>query len=150
MHINIFLIIFYSFYFIPDEINGMEKNIFLSTKYDEVNIRKGPGKNHYVIGIFQKKGIPLKIIDSFDTWLKIKDYEGEIGWVSMSQLSEKKFGIILKEVKLQQFPKKNSKELALIKKNMLVKVKKCKNNWCQVNVKDFNGWIEVDKFWGAK
>ena len=104
----------------------MEKNIFLSTKYDEVNIRKGPGKNHYVIGIFQKKGIPLKIIDSFDTWLKIKDYEGEIGWVSRSQLSEKKFGIILKEVKLQQFPKKNSKELALIKKNILVRVKKCK------------------------
>ena len=128
----------------------MGKNIFLSTKYDEVNLRKGPGKNHYVIGIFQKKGIPLKIIDSFDTWLKIKDYEGEIGWVSKSQVSEKKFGIIMKEVKLQQFPKKNSKELALIKKNMLVRVKKCKNNWCQVNVKDFNGWIGVDKFWGAK
>ena len=128
----------------------MGKNIFLSTKYNEVNIRKGPGKNHYVIGIFQKKGIPLKIIDSFDTWLKVEDYEGETGWVSKSQLSEKKFGIVLKEVKLQQFPKKNSKELALIKKNILIKVKKCKIDWCHVNVENFSGWIEIDKFWGAK
>lgn len=128
----------------------MEKNIFLSTKYDEVNIRKGPGKNHYVIGIFQKKGIPIKIIDYFDTWVKVEDYEGATGWISKSQLSEKKFGIILKEIKLQQFPKKNSKVLAILKKNVLIKIKRCKKKWCKISVKNFNGWVRVEGFWGAK
>ena len=36
----------------------------------------------------------------------------------------------------------------ILKKVDCVKVKKCKDNWCKVQVDDFKGWVKKDKLWG--
>jgi len=126
----------------------LEKKKFLSTRYNEVNVRKGPGKNHYITSIFLKKCIPLKIITTFDSWVKIIDFDGDIGWISKSQLSEKKCGIIMKDAHLYSFPNIESKKNAILKKDLIIKVKKCKKHWCKIKHKNFSGWVEKNFFWG--
>tara|TARA_B100000989_G_scaffold298732_1_gene289482 strand:+ start:1065 stop:1520 length:456 start_codon:yes stop_codon:yes gene_type:complete len=142
---SIFVLIFI---FISNEIVSLEKKKFLSTRYNEVNVRKGPGKNHYVISILLKKCIPLEIISTFDSWVNTIDVEGDVGWISKSQLSEKKCGIIIKDTHLYSFPDIKSKKSAIFRKNLIIKVKKCKKKWCKVKHKDFSGWIEKQFFWG--
>ena len=126
----------------------MEKKKFLSTKYNEVNVRKGPGKNHYVTSIFLKKCFPLEITSTFDSWIKIIDIDGDVGWVSKSQLSEKKCGIIIRDTKLYSFPNKKSKKTAILKKDLIINIKKCEEKWCKVKYKNFSGWVEKIVFWG--
>ena len=41
-----------------------------------------------------------------------------------------------------------SNPLAILKKGRLVKVKKCKNDWCKVITGDFNGWVKKGSLWG--
>ena len=43
---------------------------FFSTKFNEVNVRNGPGKNYYVIGKHLKKGLPVLVTGEFDNWKK--------------------------------------------------------------------------------
>ena len=52
-----FLIYFFIFisYFISNGLVGLEKKKFLSTKYNEVNIRNGPGKNNFIIATLYQK-----------------------------------------------------------------------------------------------
>ena len=56
------------FYFISYQCSSTEKKKFLSTKFDEVNLRKGPGLQHFIIAKFLKKGVPVQVIDTFDNF----------------------------------------------------------------------------------
>ena len=91
------LLIFYLFVsiFIPPKEILSEKKKIMTTKYNEVNVRNGPGLNHLVIFKILKKGYPLKIISNFENWSKITDVDGIEGWVSNSQLTTKKYVIII-------------------------------------------------------
>ena len=66
----------------------MGKKKFFSTKYNEVNIRNGPGKKYFIIATLYQKGIPLKRLSVFDTWIQVEDINGLRGWaVSYTHLT---------------------------------------------------------------
>jgi len=41
-----------------------------------------------------------------------------------------------------------SNPVALVKKGRLLKIKKCKVEWCKVYSGEFNGWVKRDSLWG--
>ena len=41
-----------------------------------------------------------------------------------------------------------SKPLAVLEKGKLCRIKKCKDNWCKIEVNKINGWVEKDYLWG--
>ena len=47
----------------------------------EVLFRKGPGKNHDVIGSFEK-GEKVVILEEGTGWYKVRRKTNEVGWVS--------------------------------------------------------------------
>ena len=77
------------------EICYATKIKFLSTKFNEVNVRNGPGLNHLLKYKILVEGYPLRVIDEFENWKKVEDFNGKFGWVSSSQLSIKKSIITL-------------------------------------------------------
>ena len=83
----------------------------MTTKYNEVNVRNGPGLNHLKVYKIYRKGYPLKVTKKFENWKKVSDYKGELGWVSNSQLTEKKSVIVtVKEDFIFKFPNEESKK----------------------------------------
>ena len=36
----------------------------------------------------------------------------------------------------------------ILKKGRLVKIKKCRENWCKITVREFKGWIKKESLWG--
>jgi len=71
----------------------LKKNIYLVTKYDEVNLRNGPGLNKLVLFKILKKGYPVKVLEEFESWYKIIDYQKREGWISKTQLIKTLYGI---------------------------------------------------------
>ena len=45
-----------------NEVVGSKKNKYLTTRYNEVNVRNGPGLNNLILFKILKKGYPLLII----------------------------------------------------------------------------------------
>ena len=41
-----------------------------------------------------------------------------------------------------------SNPIAILKKGRLVKIKKCKENWCKITTDEFKGWIKKESLWG--
>ena len=68
---------------------------FFSTKYNEDNVRNGPGLNHLLIYKILIKGYPLKVISEFDNWKKVRDFSGRVGWISKSQLTSERYVITI-------------------------------------------------------
>ncbi len=114
-----------------------------------MNVRNGPGLSHLKIYKILKKGYPLKIIDEFENWKKVEDVNGILGWVSNTQLSEKKFGIIIDEEEfIFKFPEFQSKKIARVRKNFVIQINRCVESWCLVEENKIEGWVPKKSIWG--
>ena len=92
--------------------------------------------------------MPVLIKEKSENFRKIQDHENNSGWIHISQLSKKKSVITLKDLILYNRPTIYSKPLANIETGRLLLVSKCKDNWCKVQVENFNGWVKKDNLWG--
>src|SRR5512147_2561435 len=68
---------------------------FASLDSSEANLRAGPGKDYPILWVYQRKGLPVEIIQEFDTWRRIRDRDGTVGWVQQNLLSGKRTGLII-------------------------------------------------------
>ena len=122
---------------------------FFSTKFNEVNVRNGPGLNHLLIYKILVKGYPLKVISEFDNWKKVRDFSGRVGWISKSQLSSERYVItIIPDQYLYKFPKIDSKKIALVKKESLLKIIREHEGWLLLESDGVKGWITKNAVWG--
>ena len=89
------------------------------------------------------------IIDEHYNWRKIKDYENDLGWIHISQLSKKKAAIVIEE-QLIMFSGSTlySNPIAKLKEGRLVTIRKCKNDWCKVETGEYKGWLKKSGLWG--
>jgi len=70
--------------------SGLPLPRFVSLKFDKVNVRRGPSVKHQVAWVFARKGLPVEIIAEFEHWRRVRDSEGEEGWVYFSLLTGKR------------------------------------------------------------
>ena len=59
---------------------GTQKNKYLSTKYNEVNLRNGHSLNQLVLYKILIKGYPVEVTEVYENWYKVTDHKkGGIG-----------------------------------------------------------------------
>ena len=126
-----------------------QEDYFLTLRYDEVNLRQGPSFEYPIKLFYKKKFLPVLVQDKFENFRKVRDHENNTGWIHISQLSKKKAAIIIDDNQLIfQRPSIYSKPSAVLKKGRLCKIKKCKSDWCKVQVDKFSGWVKQESMWG--
>ena len=86
----VFLITSLLVLFFFSKLYASESRKFLSLKNNEVNLRQGPSFKYPIKLIYKKKYLPVLILDTSETWRKIKDFNNNYGWIHVSQLSKKK------------------------------------------------------------
>src|SRR6201984_2628058 len=67
--------------------SGLPMPRFVSLKPDRVNVRGGPTRDHEVMFVYTRAGLPVEITAESDNWRRIRDWEGSEGWVYHSLLS---------------------------------------------------------------
>lgn len=122
---------------------------FLTLRNEKVNLRQGPSFEYPIKLFYKKKFLPVLIQDKSENFRKIRDHENNTGWIHISQLSKKKAAITIEDnLIIFSKPSIYSKPSALLKKGRLCKIKKCKEDWCKVQVENFKGWVKKDGLWG--
>ena len=130
-------------------VDASKKNKYLTTRYNEVNVRNGPGLNNLILFKILKKGYPLLIIEKFENWYRVVDFNDNKGWISKTQLSNDSYVIIVKSEKVLKFPNHNSKILAIAKMNFILELEKCRKKWCKVKSNKIKGWVPKQSLWGV-
>ena len=125
-----------------------ETNYFLMLKNNKVNVRYGPGFDYPIKYIYNKKNLPIKVIDKKENFRRIIDLKNNSGWIHASQLKKAKSFILIEDQLLFSKPTKYSKPILKIAKGRLLLIKKCKKDWCKVKTEEYMGWLKVENIWG--
>ncbi len=122
---------------------------FLTLRNDKVNLRQGPSFDYPVKIFYKKKFLPVLIQDKSENFRKIRDHENNTGWIHISQLSKKKAAITIDD-DLILFNNSTiySNPVAILKKGRLVRINKCKEEWCKISTGEFKGWLQKKSLWG--
>ncbi len=133
---------------------GLPVPRFVSLKYDRVNLREGPSKDHRTAWIFQRAGLPVEVMAESDTWRRIRDSEGAEGWVQQSLLSGRRTALVAPWKKTEVLPvharaSEDSELAARVQAGVLANIRQCDKGWCRIFGDGFDGYIEQSNLWGV-
>lgn len=144
--------------------SGLPLPRFVSLKSDKVNVRVGPSRQNALVWTYQHKGLPVEIIYEFDNWRKIRDSNGETGWVLSALLAGTRTAMVMtwnkedissdgKKVaaleKLYKRPDETAAIVAQVESGVIGRVKTCDGQWCRLEMKGYSGWMKQQLLWGV-
>ncbi len=130
--------------------SGLAVPRFVSLKSDYVNARVGPGKRYPIRWAYTRKNLPVEIIEEFAHWRKIRDADGDGGWVHKSLLSGTRTAMITEQSQsLYVRPDATSAITLRAGVTVIGTIHSCIPDWCELTIKEHTGWIRKADMWGA-
>lgn len=132
--------------------SGLPLPRFVSLRSNKVNLRTGPGIRYPIMWVYQRKALPVEILDEFENWRKISDYEGTEGWVHKHLLRGRRSALILgDEIQLlRRNAGGEGRAVARLEPGVVVKLDLCDQaGWCRVEAEDFVGWLPHSVLYGV-
>ncbi|MFN0042856.1 MAG: SH3 domain-containing protein [Alphaproteobacteria bacterium] len=131
--------------------SGLPVPRFVSLRADEVNLRAGPGVRYPVEWVYQRKLMPVEVVEEFETWRKIRDWQGAEGWVNKAMLSGRRSVLVVGEIRtLRRDPAAESPAIARAEPGVIARLLKCNGNWCKIEAGGYEGWLARADFWGVR
>jgi SH3-like domain-containing protein len=134
--------------------SGLPLPRFVSLKASKVNVRVGPGENYAIAWTFTRAALPVEVIQEFDTWRRVRDSDGAVGWVLQSLLSSKRTVVVAPwssgaPKPVHAAPASDAAVTAYVEAGIQADVPTCQRNWCRISGRGFSGWIEQSQLWGV-
>jgi SH3-like domain-containing protein len=134
----------------PVSETGLPIPRFVSLRYDEVNMRAGPGTRYPINWTYHRAGLPVEIINEFGNWREVRDHEGYEGWVHHSNLSGQRTAMVYKEPeRIHRDPDEHSGALIMAKPGVIGEIVECEANWCELLIAGRKGWAKKNNLWGV-
>lgn len=139
--------------------SGLALPRYVSLKSDRVNLRSGPGTDYPTAWVYRRAGLPVEVIEEFETWRKVRDAEGTVGWVLHSLLSGRRTALVLPwelkagkappQVSIRSSDSERSGAVAIVEAGVIADVQSCDGSWCYVTISGYRGYVEQKKLWGV-
>lgn len=124
---------------------------FGSLRAGKANVRLGPGRRYPIAWVFVRRGLPVRVIGAFETWRRIRDWQGTEGWIHQSLLSTRRSVIVIEGPKaLRRAPSGSSPLVARVERGVIGRPIECKSAWCRVEMQGLRGWIDRRAVWGIE
>ncbi|MBN8871492.1 MAG: hypothetical protein J0H67_01530 [Rhodospirillales bacterium] len=126
---------------------------FAALRFDEVNMRVGPGPRYPIAWVYKRRDLPVEIEREFDIWRLIRDPDGVRGWVGSASLTGRRTFIVTgAEATLHRDANDTSAAVAILQPGVIGRIRYCAAEaaWCQVQTGEYRGYLKRTQFWGIK
>ncbi len=132
-------------------VTGLPIPRFVSFRAETVNMRTGPGLRYPIDWVYRRKDMPVQIVDEFEAWRRIRDWEDSSGWVHSVMLQSKRTARLVGEEPaiLRARANPNAEAVALVPAGAVGTLDKCEGNWCLLNFDRHLGWLSRDRLFGV-
>jgi SH3-like domain-containing protein len=130
--------------------SGLPVPRYVSLRASRINLRSGPGLSFPVQWVYQRRHMPVEVIAEYDTWRKIRDWQGTVGWVHQSMLDGSRYALVTGgERLLREEPDAGAPPAARLEPGVIGELMRCDGAWCRLDVQGYKGWLKRDEFFGV-
>lgn len=121
-------------------------------RYEKVNMRVGPSAEYPVAWVYQRQGMPVKVVRIREGWRLVEDHEGTQGWISASQLDLARAGLVIGSglADVRAGPGDTTTIKWRAEPGVVAKIKPCREGWCEVDIAGHKGWMSAARLWGSE
>ncbi|QUS55838.1 aspartyl-trna synthetase [Pseudovibrio brasiliensis] len=137
-------------------VSGLPVPRFVSLKSDRVNVRNGPSRKHDIGWTFVRTRLPVEVVQEYEDWRRIRDWEGKEGWVFKTLLTGYRSALVtpwlvntVETTPLRKRPGPNEEIVAFLEPLVLAGVVECTDGYCRISGKEFEGWVDQSRLFGV-
>lgn len=131
-----------------------------SIRADKAYMRAGPSRNHRVVWVFERRGLPVVVLYEHGNWSHVRDWEGETGWIHSALLYDRPTTLVVREegAALRVGPSSLHHQIALLEKGVIGELIRCQRWWCKLVLpaseypalaRSLQGWVLKSELWGV-
>lgn len=122
---------------------------FASLKTEDANGRHGPGEEHRVDWVYERPGLPLRIIAESGPWRRVVDPDGVQVWMHAQNLEPRRTAYVTEAATLRRAAREHAPAVAYLSPGVIGALTGCEGDWRRVAVRGRVGWVERSALWGA-
>ncbi|MDO9434409.1 SH3 domain-containing protein [Hydrogenophaga sp.] len=121
----------------------------VSVKGSTLNMRDGPGTHTSVLWEL-KRGYPLQVTKRQGSWLQVRDFEGDSGWVARSLTGNTPHHVVKAKVaNIRSGPGTQSRIVGKAEYGEVLRTREKRADWVRVEREEgVGGWIAKQLLWG--
>ena len=117
----------------------------------EARMRTGPGRQFPANWLYQRAGLPVKVVSVYKNWRKVEDPDGTQGWMQANLLSNDRTALVVGEERpLREAPDGSARIIWRAEPGVVGKLTDCARGWCKIDVRGRMGFVEAAHIWGAQ
>ena len=137
--------------FVPAIATAQQKPPYwASISASKARMRTGPGREFPASWLYQRAGLPIRVIETYPNWRKIEDPDGTTGWVQANLLSDVRTALVKGAVRELRASANPAAAVAWrVEPGVVGRVSQCARRWCLFDIKGRVGYIETSHIWGT-
>ena len=130
--------------------SGLPLPRFVTVAASEANLRMGPGSRYPIEWVYRRSGLPVQIVAEYDLWRRVRDQDGDEGWMFGGLLSGRR-NIVVMHPRTTLFAqaKETSARILVAEKGVQGRLLSCIDDWCRIKIDSSKGWVIRDAVWGV-
>jgi SH3-like domain-containing protein len=128
---------------------GVAQAEILSVKTASANFREAPN-DKATVKYTADKFYPVEVLEKQAGWMKVKDFEGDVAWVSSKALESQASVVIqVERANMRANPSLTAPVVFKVERGEVFKIDKREGPWLKVvDARGDGGWIRDDMTWG--
>jgi len=116
-----------------------------------VNMRVGPSTTYPIEWVYEREGLPVKVLRVNEGWRYVEDPEGTRGWMAARLLTRSRSAIVTGEdkVDMRQDASQQSQLRWYVEAGVVGALGDCIAGWCELDVEGHKGWVNRARLWGV-
>lgn len=132
------------------EASGAVLPRFAVLKSDNTYVRTGPSMDYPIRWIYKRADLPVEIVHEYDSWRKIRDQDGSVGWVHRILLSGQRTVLVSGSAFATAWDSPlGNHAVAKLSPGVIAKVTECNKDLCLLDFPPYEGWVEKKFLWGV-
>ncbi len=126
---------------------------WVSLRNNETNMRVGPGRDYRINWIYQRVGLPLKVLREMGGWVLVEDPDGARGWMLTQFVSRKAHTAIVQGAIIEIHPNQDGSGPMMWRAapGVIARIMgDCAAQWCKVDIDGRQGYAPAAALWGAE
>ena len=114
-------------------------------------MRTGPGRNFPISWLYQRAGLPVRVVEVYENWRKIEDPDGTQGWMLVNLLSADRTAMITGDIRpMREAPQASARIRYQAEPGVVGRVRTCRRGWCEIDVRGRSGFVQIAHLFGVE